>query len=406
MKILLSAYACEPNRGSEPGVGWHWAITLAELGHQVVVLTRAANRAVIEEYGQQNTLSENLQFAYHDVKAWSWHPEAFGPRLHYVLWQKGALKAAHRLHNQHQFDRVHHVTFVSFRQPSWLWKLGIPFIFGPVGGGETSPRCLRQGFTVKDHIKENLRDALNWVVRFDPALRKTYQHAEQIYVTSDQTQQLISKKFWHKIAPPVLAIGQQFTHQAPVKSLSPDQPIRLLFIGRFIYWKGGDLAIRAFAQLKKKWPTVQLTMVGEGPKQSIWQALARQLGVDQDIEWRHWLPQYQLADIYQQHHLFLFPSLHDSGGMVVLEALSHAMPVICLKLGGPGIMVNSSCGVAVEVKDTVNQTIDALSDQMHQVLNNPDQFSKCSQHAVERARLFSWQGLADQVYEKLTILNI
>ena len=50
LKILLSAYACEPNKGSEPEVGWQWALNLSEEGHDVYVITRTNNRRNIDSY--------------------------------------------------------------------------------------------------------------------------------------------------------------------------------------------------------------------------------------------------------------------------------------------------------------------------------------------------------------------
>ena len=87
-KVLLSAYACEPNRGSEPGVGWNWAIEIAKRGHDVVVLTRKNNREVIES--NENT-PFNLNFIYYDLpSSLMWLKKVFGVQLYYFLWQIGA----------------------------------------------------------------------------------------------------------------------------------------------------------------------------------------------------------------------------------------------------------------------------------------------------------------------------
>ncbi|MCZ6744779.1 MAG: glycosyltransferase family 1 protein, partial [Alphaproteobacteria bacterium] len=141
MKILLSAYACEPNKGSEPEVGWRWALELARLGHEVWVLTRENNRTSIEAgLARQNPLP-NLHFAYYDLPPWArwWKRGARGVHLYYRLWQWGAYRLAKKLHRQHGFDRAHHVTFVSLRHPTFLRRLGVPFVFGPVAGGERVP---------------------------------------------------------------------------------------------------------------------------------------------------------------------------------------------------------------------------------------------------------------------------
>src|SRR5579863_8818497 len=139
VKLLVSAYACEPGKGSEPGVGWNWVQALVRRGYHVQVITRSNNREAIEN--DSTWRREELAFHYYDLPGWMrrWKRWPGGIYLYYLLWQIGALRVARRLHAAERFDRVHHVTFASYRQPSFMGRLGIPFIFGPVGGGETTP---------------------------------------------------------------------------------------------------------------------------------------------------------------------------------------------------------------------------------------------------------------------------
>src|SRR5579859_2558519 len=149
MKILLSAYACEPNKGSEPGVGWNWALALARRGYEVHVLTRSNNRKAIENDPKWSR--SLLHFHFYDLPAWGrfWKRWSGGIYLYYLLWQIGVYKFAKTLHAREKFETVQHITFVSHRQPSFMGRLGIPFIFGPVGGGESMPKQLRKSLPVR-----------------------------------------------------------------------------------------------------------------------------------------------------------------------------------------------------------------------------------------------------------------
>ena len=142
LRILMSAYACEPHRGSEPGIGWHWATRLARTGHHVWVLTRANNRAAIEGVLEREPGAESA-LRYYDLPEWvcRWKNRAGLLRLYYLLWQWGAYGVAQRLCREDRFDLVHHITFGVFRLPSFMAFLGLPFVFGPVGGGESAPRA-------------------------------------------------------------------------------------------------------------------------------------------------------------------------------------------------------------------------------------------------------------------------
>ena len=204
-RILLSAYACEPDRGSEPGVGWTWATELARIGHEVSVITRADNRPTIESNAQHRSL--NLTFLYYDLPTWVQHWRRFpgGKRLYYVLWQWFAVRYLRHLFSALPFDVVHHVTYVSARYPSFMGSLGIPFLFGPVSGGEGIPPRLRSGLSAGARFQEWLRDLSNFLVRFDPLMRHTFRQAERILVTRD-TLELIPRRWRHKCEVQ-LAIG-------------------------------------------------------------------------------------------------------------------------------------------------------------------------------------------------------
>ena len=87
MKVLLSAYACEPDKGSEPAVGWNWVRQVSRF-HEVWVITRANNRKPIEKALAKNPLP-NAHFIYFDLPHWArfWKRGQRGAHLYYYLWQ-------------------------------------------------------------------------------------------------------------------------------------------------------------------------------------------------------------------------------------------------------------------------------------------------------------------------------
>lgn len=407
MKVLLSAYACEPGKGSEPGVGWNWALSLAKRGHEIWVLTLSSNVAAIEKAfgGLSQVDREHLHFIYYDLPRWAawWHKGERGVYLHYFLWQLGAYLAAKRWHAQERFALVHHVTFVSVRQPSFMGNLGIPFIFGPVGGGEHTPWHLRTGYNWRGWLKDALRDFANTMVKFDPLMQRTFQQAQHIYTTSEQTRDLIPPRYWQKTTVQ-LGIASE-----PVSGARTPQPrdtaphaLRVLYVGRFLFWKGMQFGLRAFAELLKKHPGARITLVGEGSDQLRWERLAQDLHIAGQIDWLPWLPQSELPPVYRAHDVLLFPSLHDSGGMVVLEAMSHGLPVICLKLGGPGVMVDASCGRAIDVFDASEAVVvQRLADALMGIAASPNLMLELSQGAVSKAASHSWDSSVCRIYSEI-----
>jgi glycosyltransferase involved in cell wall biosynthesis len=392
--------------GSEPGVGWHWALEISRLGHEVWVLTRADNQPSIEAKLACPQALPNLHFVYCDQPAWSrrWNkPRGY---LDYLLWQWRAYQLAKALQGRIQFDLVHHITYASVRLPVFMGNLGIPFIFGPAGGGESARWRLRVGYSFRGWILDGIRDLSNSLVRFDPLLQRTYRQAEKIYVTSEQTLALLPKRIRGKsFVQLAIGIDKSRTSASHGSSKQPNENrpgFRVIFVGRFLHWKGMNLGLAAFANIVFEIPKARLTMVGSGPDESRWRRLADKLGISKNIDWVRWVPQTELASIYASHDVLLFPSFHDSGGMVVLEAMMHGLPVICLDLGGPGMMVNNRCGFVISTAgQSKAQVSTALTEALSRCAKDPALLRKLGAKAIGRAQEFTWAHQVDNLYANL-----
>jgi glycosyltransferase involved in cell wall biosynthesis len=405
MKILLSAYACEPNRGSEPAVGWNWAQELILAGHDVWVLTRENNKSVINKYYKNNKKSKNIHFIYYDLPQWAkfWKKgrgSLQGIVLYYFLWQLGSLKIAKRFHHKENFDLVHHVTFVTIRQPSFMGLLGIPFIYGPAAGGDTVPWKLRASFGLKGFFWDLIRDLYNFSVKFDPFMWLTFKSANKIFVTSEGTKKIIPSIFHNKVETS-LAIGISSKNLPKRINHVKKNKLKLLFVGRFLHFKGMLLGLKAFSKFVKINPNVCLTIVGDGSERTRWFKLINELNITKYINWIGWTDPKSLSKIYNTHDLFYFPSLRDSGGMVVLEAMSYGLPVICLSLGGPAVIVNKNCGQIINVDGLSEyEVIDKLSKALFYFYSNPKYLKKLSRGALLEVQNFNWSKLVNNVYQK------
>ena len=400
-RILLSAYACEPDKGSEPGLGWMWATHLAVQGHDVWVITRTANQAAIE-CALHSPHPPNLHFVYCDLprraRGWKKFPGAL--YLYYFVWQWLAYRQARRLHRVHRFDCVHHVTFVSLRAPSFMGWLGIPFVFGPVSGGERVPWALRRKMSWSAQAFELARDCANLVTRFDPLLRSAFKVADRIYVTSRDSLRLVPAACREKCVVQ-LAIGisrrQLGFSRRKIPSYGPQ--LRCLYVGRLLEWKGLHLALLAVQRAAEQGVPVHLTLIGDGPARRGLQLSALQLGVAEQIEWIPWLPHDEVQRLFHQHHVFLFPSLRDSGGMAMLEALAHGLPVVCTDLGGPGVIATNRCG---RVVSTAGKTNDAIANEiarhLQDLARNPGLLEGLSIHARRRAWDFEFERVVEAIY--------
>ena len=397
MRVLLSAYACEPNKGSEQEVGWQRALQMLAFADEVWVLTRSNNKEVIEADPQGH--SPGLHFLYYDLPRWLRRLKKW-PGFLYVyvtLWQWGAYRLAASQHRENAFDCVYHVTFASIRTGSRMGRLGIPFVIGPIAGGECSPIRLRRSMPFRGKASELLRDLGILSQRYSPLARPAFAAAERIFVTTADSLRLVPPKWRFKTAVH-LAIGTRGDAERNEAQRPPAIPC-FVVAGRLLHWKGVHLAIRALAQVKATIPDATLTLLGNGPAERWLRDLAKRCGVADAVEFAGHVPRQQLVDSLLSYTGLVFPSLHDSGGLVVLEALSKGLPVVCLDLGGPGIMVNGSCGIVVPTTHADEaQTVTRLASAMISLatMATPD-LERLSMGAIARANELSWARLTERI---------
>ena len=397
MKLLVSAYACEPGKGSEPAVGWNWVQALVRRGYDVHVLTRTNNREAIEsDPAHQNRA---LTFHYYDLPRWmrAWKHSPGGIYVYYLLWQAGAYRLARRLHAAVRFDRVHHVTFASYRQPSFMGGLGIPFIFGPVGGGETMPAVLRKRLAWRNRLAEAIRNAGNSFIALDPMMRRTFSQAGIIACTTSETMARIPAAYRAKcVVQPAIGIDETEIH---ARGSDPPVAPHFLFVGRLLYWKGLHLAFRALARVRSPLPQARLKIIGTGEDRAWLEAQAREAGVTDLLDWIPSTPHAEIAREYQQSLALVFPSVHDSGGMVVLEALAAGLPVICLNLGGPGIISTTDCAMVIPARHADEASVvEGLADAMIRIASDSAFRARLADNAVSRAQQLTWDRAADHMY--------
>ncbi|QUY44831.1 glycosyltransferase family 4 protein [Acaryochloris marina] len=403
MKVLLSAYSCEPGRGSERGVGWNVACEVAKR-HQVWVLTRPdESKDAIEAELAANPIP-NLHFVYFTLPFWQ-DSMRFGHsgaiQIHYYLWQIQAYFVARQLHQEIGFDVTHHVTFVKYSAPSLLSFLPVPFIWGPVGGGESAPFPFWKDFSLNARIYELTRDLVRNIGQRDPLVGLTIRNSSVVRATTDDTARRLHRMGATEvqIIPEVGLLDAEIAdlNQSP---LSVSQPIRFISMGRLLHWKGYHLGIQAFA--KADLPDAEYWLVGEGPELDALQNLAQYCGVANQVKFWGRLPREETLKRLAQSHVLVHPSLHDSGGWVCIEAMASGRPVICLDLGGPAIQVTEHTGFKISAQSP-EQVIGDLAVAMQKLTHDPNLRIKMGKAGRQRVdKNFSWKVVGeclDKLYE-------
>jgi len=405
MKIILSAYACEPGKGSEPAVGWNWALTLADRGHDVWVITRLNNRENIEAELPFVIGANNLRFVYFDYpdSLLKYKKKFSLTRSYYYFWQIAIYFLCKRIVKRENIDVIHHVTFAGITLPTFLCLLDRSVILGPVGGGEKMPWKLMGSLGVKEQFIEIARAVNNYLVRYNPLSNYVFWKVSRILVTSQDSKELIPKRFHFKTDVMLaIALPSNFLlKKQEVLYKRNSRVFSMIFAGRLLHWKGIQLILKVLEKFKVK-GEVKLTIVGSGGAKEGLLAESKKLGVSHLINWVSKVEQSRLQEMYSQHDVFVYPSFHDSGGMAILEALSYGLPIVCLKTGGPGLIVDESCGFAVDLegKGPV-EIVEKLHSALNDLRIDPELRNKLSRGATERIKRFDWSHMYSSVYNDI-----
>jgi len=399
LKVLMSAYACEPNKGSEPADGWNWALQMSRW-HSVWVLTRANNRPTIETAPQADGQGQ-LHWIYFDLPRWAsfWKEGSRGIQAYYYLWQIAAWRIGARLHREIGFDLLHHVTFGKYWVPSYLGLLPVRSILGPLGGGESTPRALTGRFSRRGCWFERRRDLVRTLADLDPVLRATMRRAGIVAATTEESKKRIERLGASRgVVEPQFGMNDEefdFFGRFPVRT---EKPFRLISIGRLLHWKGFHWGLEAFARFHRVCPESEYWVVSSGPEAGALKQLAAELGIAQRVTFWGRLP--ELADVYDklaQADVLVHPAVHEAFGNVCLEALAAGRPVICLDAGGPSLQVTEACGFKAPV-GSLEQVLEAMADAMGKLYRDPEMRRRMGVAARERARTaFHWARKAERM---------
>ena len=393
MRVLLSAYACEPGKGSEPAVGWNWVRQIARF-HEVWVITRANNRELIETALAKEPIP-NSHWVYFDLPRWArfWKRGERGHRPYYYLWQIGAYFVAQKLNRQVGFDLIHHVTFGQYWTPSFMGLLDVPFIWGPVGGGESAPSPFRSDFSCRGRLYETSRDLRRNLASIDPVMRLLASRCRVAIATTDQTAaRLRTLGARHVVVHPQFGMTIQEMKYLGSFPSRVSNSLRIISVGRLIHWKGFHLGLRGFAQFQVHYPQSEYWIVGVGPEDHRLRALATELGVESRVVFWGKLP--TLLDVYTkvaECDVLVHPALHEAFGNVCLEAMSIGRPVICLDLGGPALQVTEETGIKVRASSP-QQAVQELAIALARLANDPALRVRMGRSAQQRVEeCLNWE---------------
>jgi glycosyltransferase involved in cell wall biosynthesis len=388
-RVLQLAYACSPLRGSEPGVGWNRAVEAAKYSDVWVIAEGIEFKSQVLGYLEDRGEAEGLHFVFVPKtrleQRLSRIPGLYYPA--YNLWHRRAFCVARQLHEKTRFDLVHQVNMSGFREPGYLWKLDVPFVWGPIGGTQNYPTRMLTQAGVLGAVREASRAMLNCLqLRFSRRVRKAARRASLVLAANTTVKRHFERALGRN-TDVMSEIGTSVV-TGQIGERQHGDALRLLWSGLFQVRKALPLLLKAMATLPDD-VRVELRVLGDGGQRRPWQRASTRLGVHDRVEWLGWRPYAEALAQFAWADLFVFTSLRDTTGTVMLEAMANGVPVLAADHQGARDLVTPESGVKVKVGNP-QETIESFRNGIVRLARDRLLLAQLACGARRRAEEFLW----------------
>ena len=370
LSILINAYACSPNMGSEPGMAWNWCVNLAKYC-ELHIITEGEFRDKIEAILPTLSQGKNMHFYYNpvpeEIRKMCWNQGDWRFYKYYKEWQWKTYLIAKDICQKTQIDILHQLNMIGFREPGYLWKIpDIPFIWGPVDAKESFPMAYLEGASLKTKLFMQLKNTITkWQLK----------HAKRV--------------------SPLLNETGCYIQEHPIIDKSKKEYLDVLWVGKLDFRKQLGLALRSVAKTQN--PHIKLHIVGGGNSLP-YQALAKELGIEAQCKWYGAVSHEEVQRIMQESDVFFFTSVAEGTPHVVLEAIGNNLPVVCFNTCGQGDSVNEKVGRKIELSNPTT-SIHEFAKILNELKENRTLLKEMAENCKERQQELSWDRKAQQMVE-------
>ncbi len=406
LSVLVIAEAANPEWTSVPLLGWSHAYALSKTCNTHLA-TQIRNKEAIERTGWKEGKefsaidSEGLAAPFHKIALWLRGGDNLGwtistalnslvyPYFEYLCWKrfKDELKSG-------RYDIVHRITPVSPTAPSYLAKklrkIGIPLVVGPLNGGVPWPKQ----FLALQHKEKEWLNNVRGLYKFMPGYASLRKHSNAILVGSMATKEQVPKRYQEKtLYLPENAVDS--TRFSLRNNSKYELPIKAVFVGRLVPYKGADIAIEAMRELLLN-GKIEFDIYGTGPEESRLKEICTSIGVDKSVRVHGFIPNDTLQTKFVKGDILVFPSVREFGGGVVLEAMALGVVPVIVDYAGPSELVTKETGFSIPIGDR-NQIVEKLKSTLTNICDKPELLSSMRKKSIDRVQqYYTWERKVEQ----------
>lgn len=412
--ILVLAYMISPYKGSEFSVAWNYVTEMSK-DNDLTVLYGISGKHMgdcdeMEEYAQRhpingvklvavrpNRLANTLNWLNrHDIFVYTFY-------YAYQVWQHLAFQEAKRIMKTTSFDLIHYVGMIGYREPGYLWKLGLPYVWGPVSGANNAPRQLMKKMPLTGKAKQLFRNMANYLqfhysIRLKKALKAT---DILLTATSENHDKFLSVHKKKSICIPENAILGNIRLDKSKFEL-PDK-YNMIVVGTLDARKSVGTLLEAVIKMKHI-DRIHLDIIGDGPLRICLENQVRQNGISNIVTWHGMLPREKTIDMFDNALLHIITSVSEGNPTTIWEAMMHGVPTLSFDHCGMHDTLKDGAGILIGIKPTYEENVATLANTLDSLVEHPDRFKELAVATVKRAEEFTWEkrrAFLNQLYSDL-----
>jgi glycosyltransferase involved in cell wall biosynthesis len=399
-KIMVSAFACDPTLGSEPGVGWHWIIEMSKY-YELWVLTVREDHGSIEKkvssyIGEKGTSADNIHFIFYDIPfLYKFKSKNIMlMRIYYCLWQKFSNKIIKKIMRENGISVFHLLTYGNMIWPISKFGQQNTFIWGPTGGMDTIERSYCTHYSLKSKAFEAFRRVLIFLYRNSLTFNSKCKHAALIICKAQSAYVSIPAKYRNKAVI--------FTDVASATNI--EEPCiktgnKLIFVssGRLDSWRGFDFLIEAFAKCHSVNPNIELYIIGNGTERKKLASLIKKSEATNYIYLTGEVSMEEYEKKVRDADVIVNTCLKEGGVTSSFDCVKFGKPLICVDTGGYTNNFDNKSAIILPRKVSRSTMVQNLIFAINS-MNDKEERIKLSLEIQKKADELSWKRKGDNIH--------